>query len=368
MNILLHYLLWPVSLIFNASTSFRNYLYDSKRFRATRFDLPIICIGNLSTGGTGKTPHTNYLIELIKPEYQVGVLSRGYKRNTNGFIEVEMDSTAAQVGDEPLFYKWKHRDCKIAVSEDRVFGITSMAQYEEENTVYLLDDAFQHRAIKAGINIILTEFDQLYIDDYVLPQGNLRESAKNAKRADIIVVSKCPPSLSNTQKNEIKNRLKPEKHQFVFFSSMVYNKIYSIFNNNTIIDEESTTALIITGIANPEPMQIELDSRFEKTYIRSFSDHHQFSKTDIESIIRTFKNLSETKKILITTEKDATRLFHYRNDFLEAQIDIFCLPIKVKFDEIEKVGFDKAIKHYLSITLPLPIENENIIDYDGENF
>lgn len=361
MNSILHFLLFPVALLFNAITSFRNYLYDSKRFKSTKFDLPIICIGNLSTGGTGKTPHTNYLIELIKPEYRVGVLSRGYKRKTNGFVAVETFSKAIDVGDEPLFYKWKHPDCKVAVCEDRVFGITKMAQYEEENFVYLLDDAFQHRSIKAGLNIILTEYEHLYVDDYVLPQGNLRESAKNAKRADIIIVSKCPPSLSKTEKIKLKKKLNPEKYQFVFFSSMKYYQIYSIFNRNIIADEKNTTALIVTGIAHPEVMEIELDARFKKTYLRSFPDHFQFSQTDVESIIRTFQNLEATQKVLITTEKDATRLFHFRNMFLEAQIDLFCLPIKVKFDSTEKVGFDKAIKHYLSITLPLPIENENIL-------
>lgn len=361
MNTALHILLWPLAFLFNAITSFRNFLYDSKRIKSTKFDLPIICVGNLSTGGTGKTPHTNYLIELIKTEYNVGVLSRGYKRKTNGYIEVETNSTASQVGDEPLFYKWKHPDCKIAVCEDRVFGIAAMAQYEDENFVYLLDDAFQHRAIKAGLNIILTEYNQLYIDDYVLPQGNLRENASNAKRADIIIVSKCPPSLSKSEKLEIRGKLKPESYQFVFFSSMEYHALYSIFSNRIITNEKETTALIVTGIASPAAMVNELDSRFKKTYLRSFSDHYQFTQTDVESIIRTFQNLEENNKVLITTEKDATRLFHFKNLFIEANIDIFCLPIKVKFDSSEKLGFNKAIKHYLSITLPLPLENENEI-------
>jgi len=237
-----------------------------------------------------------------------------------------------------------------------------MAQNEEENYVYLLDDAFQHRSIRAGLNIIITDFNKLYVDDYLLPLGRLRENKSNASRADIIIVSKCPASISETEKNRIKTKINPEKYQIVFFSSMVYQNIYSIFNNHIIENEKATTTLLVSGIANPEPIENELNSRFQKVYTRIFSDHHNFSALDIESIIRTFNNLEEQNKVLITTEKDATRLFQYKDMFIDANINIFCLPIKVKFETSEKERFDKAIKHYLSITLPIPLEEENLLE------
>lgn len=362
MNVVLKIILLPISQLFNLVTSLKNYLYKINFFKSTKFDLPIICIGNLSAGGTGKTPHTDYLINLIKTDYHVGVLSRGYNRKTNGYIEIETNSKAENVGDEPLFYKWKHPEAKIVVCEDRVFGITTMAHHEEENYVYLLDDAFQHRSIRAGLNIILTEFDKLYTDDQLLPLGRLRENSSNASRADIIIVTKCPSNLSTKEKNEIKIKLKPETYQLVFFSTMVYQDIYSIFDHTQIENEATTTTLLVSGIANPAPIETELSSRFKKVYTRTFADHHNFSATDIESIIRTFKSIEDKNKILITTEKDVTRLFQYKQMFIDANINIFCLPIKVKFDKDEKESFDKAIKHYLSITLPLLIEEENIIE------
>lgn len=359
-------ILLPFSLIYGSIIILRNYFYDNKMIHSTKFTFPIICIGNLSTGGTGKTPHTNYLINLLKSEYNIAVLSRGYNRKTNGYIEVQTSSNALSVGDEPLFYKWKHPNIKVAVSEDRVAGISQLAMNEEKEFVYLLDDAFQHRAIKAGLNIILTEYNKRYTKDFILPSGNLREPKSSAKRADIIIITKCPPLLSKSEKKEILAEIKPEKYQFVVFSSIEYQQIYPTIYNDPIINADSTDVLLVSGIANPKPLQVYLESQFQNIYTRNFADHHNYKKEDIDSIIRTFKNLESKDKILITTEKDATRLFAFKDLFIAENINIYCVPIAVNFDNKEKMIFDKAIKHYLSITLPKIEETiiENIISND----
>jgi tetraacyldisaccharide 4'-kinase len=362
-------ILLPFSLVYVLIIIIRNYFYDNKMIHATKFTFPIICVGNLSTGGTGKTPHTNYLINLLKKEYDLAVLSRGYNRKTSGYIELQTSSLAIEVGDEPLFYKWKHPDVKVSVCEDRVSGISQMAMNEDKEFVYLLDDAFQHRAIKAGLNIILTEYNKRYTQDFILPSGNLREPKSSAKRADIIVVSKCPPLLSEEEKRKIRLEINSEKYQFVVFSSIKYQQIYPTLFNDPIIDKEQVDVLLVSGIANPKPLENYLKSMFQNIYTRKYSDHYNYKKEDIESIIRTFKNLDSTNKVLITTEKDATRLFAFKELFIAENINIYCIPIEVKFDGKEKMIFDKAIKHYLSITLPKLEEkiNENIINYDEQN-
>ena len=360
-------LLLPFTLLYAIVIHFRNYFYDKKVLSSTKFEFPIICIGNLSTGGTGKTPHTDYLISLLKQDFNISVLSRGYKRETKGFVAVQRNATALEVGDEPLFYKLKHKEIKVAVCEDRVFGISAMALTNHTKNVYLLDDAFQHRAIKCGLNILLTDYNLRYTKDYILPLGNLREFKSGANRADIVIVTKCPSALSFTEKNQIRDELKLKTYQHLFFSEMIYNPIYSILNNGKIENEKTITALMVTGIAKPKSMLEELENRFNKVYTRVFEDHHNFTIEDIKSIIRTYKNIDSQNKALITTEKDATRLYAFKSEFIKAGIEIYCLPILVNFnEENEKVSFNQAIKHYLNITLPQEIDNvENLkIEYD----
>lgn len=349
-------LLYPISVLYGIITFSRNFLYEKKILKSTKFSFPIINIGNISVGGTGKTPHTNYLINLLKQEYNIAVLSRGYNRKSHGYIELQTSSKAEQVGDEPLFYKWKHPDIKVAVCEDRVFGVSQMAINEDKELVYLLDDAFQHRAIKAGINIVLTDYNNLYYNDYLLPSGRLRESKKGINRADIIIVTKCPSPI---KKDEIRKEIAIKEHQFLIFSSMQYLPLYSVFNITGRNLEEDTDVVLVSGIAKPKPLILELENRFNNVYTRNFGDHYNYKLEDIYSIIRTYKNLNSQNKIIVTTEKDATRLFAFRNEFLKENIDIFCIPIEVKFEKDEKLIFDKAIKHYLSITLPKVEEEYN---------
>lgn len=362
-QILRKYLLFPFSLFFLLITAVRNFLYNKKFLSSVKFDLPVIVIGNLSVGGTGKTPHTDYLIRLLKQEYALGILSRGYNRKTKGYAEVQTHSLAKDIGDEPLFYKWKHPNCKVSVCEDRLDGIAMMQQNEEKKLVYLLDDAFQHRALRAGLNILLTDYNNPYTKDWLLPAGNLREHRKGAQRADIIIVSKCPPHLSAEQKKAIIAEIQPKNYQYVFFSHIEYHAIYPVLQqHNEPINATETTVLLLSAIANPKPILQELNKQqFKKIHQRQFADHHQFSINDVHSIIRTYQNIDAENKILLTTEKDLTRLFVFKEEFIKENIEIYCLPISINFHKNEKELFNKAIKHYLSITLPIETENNETI-------
>ncbi|MGB1247837.1 MAG: tetraacyldisaccharide 4'-kinase, partial [Chitinophagales bacterium] len=329
----------------------RNLAYKNRWFRSSKFDIPVICVGNLTTGGTGKTPHTEYLINLLKEDYTIGVLSRGYGRKTSGFKEVQRQSTASEVGDEPLLYKLKNPNIKICVSEDRALGIPAMAT---DDMCVLLDDAFQHRAVKAGISILLTEYDNLFTRDELLPVGNLREFKSASERADLIVVTKAPKDISTEEKQKIIAEINPKPYQYVFFSYIEYQPMYRLFSENTTIEnKKETEVLLLSGIANPSKMEDELKAKFKQVYTRKFRDHHVYTRKDIESIIETYNNLGDTLKVIITTEKDVTRLLPFRETFIKNQIPIYSLPIKVNFATEDKIRFDKAIRLYIDKTLKI---------------
>jgi tetraacyldisaccharide 4'-kinase len=352
--------LLPFAGIYALIILIRNFAYEKGWLKSTRFDLPVICIGNLTTGGTGKTPHTEYLIELLKNEYSVGTLSRGYRRNTSGFLEVHTNSHARQVGDEPLLFKWKNPDIKVAVCEERVIGIPAMAMLQNPPEIILLDDAFQHRAVKPGISVLLTEYNNLFTDDHLLPMGRLREFKSGYLRADLIIVTKSPENLTAEEKNKIIAKISPQSYQYVFFSHYLYHPVYRIFeNNDTLVHETRTEVLMVSGIANPSGMFDYLQSRYKAVYHRNFADHHHFESKDIESIITSFQNIAAESKILITTEKDATRLAPFAEEFKKHQIPVFCLPIKVNFQPEERERFHKAIFLYLKHTLPKEENDEH---------
>ena len=342
----------PFTVIYAFIILVRNHAYKKGWFKSTPFQGPVITIGNLNTGGTGKTPHTAYLINYIKQNYAVGVLSRGYKRKTRGYKLVKTTSTAAQVGDEPLLLKWKFPGVNVAVSEDRVTGIPALTTEFEGDKVILLDDAFQHRAVQAGISILLTEYNNLFVDDSLLPMGRLREFKNGYKRADLIIVTKSPENLTQEQKNKIIQRIQPTSYQYVFFSGIKYGSIYPVFDREATPINKNEIILLLTGIANPKPMNLYLVQFFENIYERHFEDHHLFSDSDIESIINTIKGLGESARVIITTEKDATRLYPYAKLFKENGIDVFCLPISVNFAPEEQQRFHKAIDLYLNHSIP----------------
>lgn len=298
-------------------TFIRNWLYDINFFKSKSYNLPIIAIGNLSAGGTGKTPHTEYLIRLLKANYKVAVLSRGYKRSTKGFVLANETISAAELGDESYQIHTKFSDVSVAVCEDRQTGIENLISTINPDVI-LLDDAFQHRKVKAGFYVLLTAYDDLFFDDYILPFGNLRESAIGKKRANLVVVTKCPTTLSEKEQGKVKQKLNVNVP--VFFTSIDYDtEVFSTENAQNVSDIIAKEKVIVAGIAKPKYFIDYLNSGNDKVQI--YPDHHNFSEQEISEL-----NTLAQDKILVTTEKDFVRL----NGKIKSD-KLFYLPIKVKF-------------------------------------
>ncbi|MBR1514659.1 MAG: tetraacyldisaccharide 4'-kinase [Bacteroidales bacterium] len=339
-------LLLPISLIYHIILSIRHKLYDWRILRSLRFEYPIIGVGNLNLGGTGKTPHTEYLIQLLKDHYRVATLSRGYGRKTKGFQRSDSQSTYETLGDEPLQYFHKFPDVQVAVDEDRIEGVERLILNKNTPDVILLDDAFQHRRIKAGLNVLLTEYQHLYCDDFLFPAGTLRDIRSAAKRADIIVVSKSPTKLSEEEKRQIINKLKPLERQKVFFSYLEYEALKPLNEAAKNLNlENATSALLFCGIAHPQPLVNELSKRFQSVETLTFADHHPYNEKEIKSIVQRYDTMEGHGKIIVTTEKDAARLTNsaYLCQFETAPL--FAAPIRVRFHEEEK--FNEEILTYV---------------------
>lgn len=331
--ILLRKLLFPFAILYGLITSLRNYLYDIGVFKSYSFDIPVIAVGNLSVGGTGKTPQIEYLIRLLSTTYKVATLSRGYKRKSKGFILANATSNADILGDEPFQYYSKFKDIIVAVDADRKNGIENLMRLKDKPEVILLDDAYQHRRVKAGFYILLTSYDDLYCDDFLLPTGNLRENKSRAKRANVIVVTKCSPTISDDEQLKIKERI--GLNIPIYFSSIDYDS--SVYNQNQsleVLDINNKSKILLAGIAKPEPFFNYL--RAENDELLAFPDHHHFSESDILII----KNKAKDK-IIITTEKDFVRL---KTEILAEQL--YYLPIKSKFVNQQAI-FDKTILDYV---------------------
>ena len=339
-------LLLPISLLYHIVLTIRHKLYDWHILKTTRFEKPVICIGNLNLGGTGKTPHTEYLVRLLKASYRVATLSRGYGRKTKGFKLAEQTSTYEDLGDEPLQYFKKFPDIQVAVDEDRVEGVRRLLKSKKELEVILLDDAFQHRRIQAGLNILLTEYQHLYCDDYLVPTGTLRDVMSAAKRASIIVISKSPKDLSESEKRQIISKLMPSAQQKVFFSHLEYEPLQSLNEAaNQISIETVDSVLAFCGIAHPDPFVEELKRRYKTVDFLSFADHHVYTKDDVETLMKRFDNLGDAKKIIVTTEKDAARLTNSPYLCQFEGTPLYELPIAVRFREEEK--FNEEILNYV---------------------
>lgn len=353
MSIINKIVLSPFALLYALAIALRNFLYKKRLFRSVKFGIPVICIGNLNTGGTGKTPHIDYLIAMLKNNYSVGVISRGYRRKTSGYIDVQTHSKAIEVGDEPLLLKWRHPEAHIAVSESRAFGIPKLAHNKDENFVVLLDDAFQHRAVRAGLNILLTKYNDLYVDNEILPLGNLREFKSGANRADIIIVTDTPKNITDEKQQAVISKLQPKKYQYVLFSTITYQKIFYIEDNQFKYSEleKESSIILVSGIADNASLVKHLEDKYTHVYQRKFADHHQFTNQDIESIINTYKNTTADKKYLLTTEKDLTRLLPFIEEFNKNEILIHCLPIRINFAPKEKEKFNKLIHFYIDTTI-----------------
>ncbi len=297
---LLRKIAFPISLIYALVVHLRNYLFDIGLFKSSSFETPIICVGNLSVGGTGKTPMIEYLVSYFKEKKKVAVLSRGYRRKSTGYTLTNQKSQVEDVGDEPLQIFSKHPDISVAVDKDRRNGIQKL-QKSIAPDIILLDDAFQHRKVRPDFSILLTAYDNLYINDWYLPTGDLRDSKKEAKRADIIVVTKCPDQLGEEKQNEIIRTLNPKSQQAVLFSSLSYNENLRGKNASMVLNDLIGKHItLVTGIASPKPLVDYLDNKGIQVEHLQFKDHHFFSSTEIQ--------LFNTKEYVLTTEKDFVRL------------------------------------------------------------
>jgi len=333
-------LLFPFASIYILVTTIRNVLFDLGVFKSTQFKKPIIAVGNLSVGGTGKTPQIEYLIKLLK-EHKLAVLSRGYGRETKGFVLADATKEATDIGDEPLQFFRKFKNIEVAVDEDRVHGIEQL----NAANVLLLDDAFQHRKVQAGFYVVLTKYDALFSNDFVLPAGNLRERRVGVKRANAVVVTKCPETLTIEDQQDTERSIRRYFEGPIFFSTIKYAGVLSSRNAPEIAVSEigNFEVLLITGIANPAPMLSYLSGlNCNFTHVK-FSDHHQFTKKEIQGLENQFKALKRKDKIILTTEKDFVRL-------ADSLPNLYYLAIETSFIKGQQ-EFDKMIVNYVKSAL-----------------
>lgn len=347
-NKLVQILLSPLSLLYGIGVSLIDFFYKKELLKGIEFDLPLISVGNLSVGGAGKTPHIEYLIQLLRPYLNVATLSRGYKRKTKGYLTVQVQDDAEKVGDEPLQFKRKFPDVHVAVAENRTFAIPKIMGESPQTQVILLDDAFQHRAIKPGLNILLTEYSYPFTDDYLLPSGRLREWRSAYQRADILIVSKCPDKISEEERQHFIKKIKPFPHQKIFFSFYKYQQPYYILNHRYPTRlEKDVDVLLICAIARTDYLVDFLEDQVHSVKVMEYEDHRYFSKFDVSFLKTTFDKIDSKKKIIITTEKDAMRLQLHHPFLQENQLPIFALPVHVTFHFDEKEKFDNEVKQFL---------------------
>jgi len=338
-------LLIPFALLYGLIIWIRNWLYDKNFFKSTTFGLPLICVGNLSVGGTGKSPMTEYLVRRLKNNFRVATLSRGYKRKTKGYALATPFTTAIDIGDEPMQFHRKFPDVPVAVGEERLDAIPQLLHDKPETQVIILDDAFQHRAIKPGFNILLTECGNLYTRDFFLPTGDLRDTRKSSKRAHVILITKCNANLDEEEKDELIKEIEPLLHQHIFFTTIVYGTPFHITQQNFTFIDDQTEVLLITGVANPRPLKLFLEERIHTYHMMHYSDHHIFSIDDWKDIIRRFEQIQAEKKIILTTEKDAMRLLKFDSEL--NNLPFYVIPIEHRFLFNEGRAFDDIVINFI---------------------
>jgi len=344
----MRFILRILSWIYGAGVWLRNMLYDEHVLHSFKPSIPTICVGNLAVGGTGKTPHVEYLVRILQENgYVVAVLSRGYKRRSVGFVEANKDSTAASIGDEAMQMKLKFPDLIVAVCEDRFLGIRRLQRLHPDLQVVLLDDAFQHRRLRAGYYILLTQADRLYVEDDLLPLGRLRESAQGSLRADMIVVTKCPDNVLPIDLRIIDNKLHVPPSQSLLFSRMSYLDLVGVFDEShkTSKINKINRVLLLTGIAQPHYLLEHVKSLAAEVYSLDFPDHHAFTEEDIRRIERAFDE--EHCDFIITTEKDAVRLRESASFPERLKPHVFAQPIETVFLNDDKQTFNSNILHYV---------------------
>ena len=340
-------LLFPISLVYGAAVWLRNRLFDKKLIRSTSFNLPVICVGNLSVGGTGKSPMVEFLLQQLRHSTQVAVLSRGYKRKTKGYSLATEKTTALEIGDEPMQFHLKFPDVTVAVGEERVVAIPQLLHDRPDTRVIILDDAFQHRAVQAGLNILLTDYNNLFTRDWFLPTGDLRDEKPSYKRAEILIVTKCPPDLSQEEREAIIKEIKPLPHQQLYFTCIRYGVPYHITQKTKQTSiTDSTEVLLVSGIANPAPLKRYLHEIAETYYEIIYSDHHIFTIDDWRDIAKRFNSLQADNKIILTTEKDAVRLTKFEQEMQD--YPVFVLPIEIQFLFEQQQQFTDLITKFIT--------------------
>ena len=339
----MRYLLFPFSFIYGSITAMRNLLFDYGISKSQSYTIPIICIGNLSVGGTGKTPHTQYLLDLLKNNYKVAVLSRGYGRKNSNLQFVETTSNATKVGDEPLQLKQNNPECLVVVEKNRNKGVKQILKDFPETEVILLDDGYQHRWIKAGFNILITPFSSPYYKDYLMPVGKLRESKKGVSRANAVIFSKTPENTNPILKKGMLERLHLFAHQEAYFSGIEYHKFKCISNNTELEENNPYNITLVSGIANTNPLIKYLEEKGHSINHLKYSDHHNYSSNDIDTILAEYNADKSIKKLILTTEKDATKLKQFLPHFKD--VNFYYIPIEIKIDQSEK--FKNQILDYV---------------------
>ena len=346
-------ILLPISFFYGLIVAFRNKLFDWGVFSSKSFAIPIISIGNITVGGTGKSPHVEYLIRLFKEKYQIGTLSRGYKRETSGFVLAKPNQTFRSIGDEPLQFFSKYPFVNVAVDENRNRGVKKMMSLLPDLDLVILDDAFQHRWISPGLNILLVEYSDIDDQQFMMPSGNLREWRRGKKRADIIIVTKSPIKASPMEHRRIQNKLKPSPFQTIFYSYIVYKDLVpftpvakALFTRPEGFSLGDFKVMVITGIANSFALIDYLNQKTREVITSEFEDHHSYSVAELIRIKNDYNKISSSRKIIITTEKDYMRLkddrlLPFLNDF-----PVFYLPIEVAFHP-EEENFDNVVNDYV---------------------
>ena len=339
------YLLFPFSILYGSVIWVRNKLFDKKILRSAKFNFPLVCVGNLAVGGTGKTPMVEYLVRIVKGKYKVATLSRGYKRKTKGFAIAGERSTAADIGDGPMQIHKKFADITVAVAEERIIGVPQLLYEKPETQVIILDDAFQHREIEAVMNILLTDYNNLYTRDILLPAGDLRDIKSSSKRAGIIIVTKCKANLDEQDLNKIERELQPLPYQKIYFTRIQYNGPYHLFTGAPYVLEPDSEVLLVCGIANPAPLKEALSSYVSSYELLAYRDHHIFNLDDLKEIKATFSKIKNKNKIIITTEKDGVRLAKFEKELKE--MPVYVLPIAHEFLFGKEREFENEVLQYI---------------------
>jgi len=328
----------------------RNLLFDFHLLPSATFTRPVISVGNLSYGGTGKTPHVEYLVRLLSPDFSLAILSRGYGRKSSGFILASKRSNVRYIGDEPMQYLRKFEGVRVAVDEKRKRGIRLLFEKYPSLHAILLDDAFQHRYVRPSISILLTDYHHPYYDDLVLPSGTLREFRHGASRADIIIVTKTPKIFSPITRRRILDEIKPRHHQKVYFSFIRYLAPVPVFNPELAFPAKVTNILLFTGIANDYPLREHLERLCSELVVMKFPDHHPYDEKDLDRIVRKYQDLPTQKKVMVTTEKDMVRLKAPELNAYLKNLPLFCVAMEIDFHGTDKEQFDNEIVRYVRTT------------------